>query len=377
MLPHRVRAALERLEDRTTPSTFAVVGDSLIVTGTEGDDRFAFVAGATSHQVTLNGESFTVTPGVINSVYADGLGGNDSAELRAGEGFDLFVADPRGGLMVGGNYFVGLSNFPTTVAYGSPSDLAVLRDSEGDDTFLAFPEFATLYDNATFSSTAIGFGTTQAFGESGGNDYALLFDSAGDDTFTSSPGFSTLAGAGFSNSANNFESVDALAGTGVDVAYFYDSPLDDSFTSLPGYATMTAAGYGNSASGFDEVTAFFGAGGDDTAYFFGSVGRDGLFANSTETTLSGEGYRSGAVGAVVTFVDLTQGGDDFATFYDSVGDDTFVGVGNSASLSGPGFAVSATGLEAVTLFGLFGGTDTQFISPPLGYLFASDGFANG
>lgn len=375
--PVRTRKSLrlETLEDRMTPATFVLQGDTLLVTGTEGADSFKFTAGTTSHTATMNGESYTIDPSQISTIVVDGLGGTDSSELNAGEGADTLVLDPTGGVLIGSNYLVSLTSFEENTANGQSDDYAILNDSVGNDTFVGSPTQAALYGGG-FINVANGFGSVDGVAGNGGSDLAILNDSVGNDTFTSVAGYASMQNSvnSYFLSASSFAEVQAIATTGDDIAYFFDSAGVDSFAAFPTIGVMNYSGGAiASASGFNAVSAFLNS--NDTGYFFGTTQDENLFANSVEASLQRDGFISTIIGGNIT-ADLTQGGADKAFLYDSMGDDTLTASGGDLVLTA-GRSVNLTGFESVEAQSIFGGTDTQFITAPLGFILATEGFVNG
>ena len=99
----------------------------------------------------------------------------------------------------------------------------------------------------------------------GGSDVAILRDSDGDDTFKAEPTTAKLAGDGFFNRVNQFRHVYAYATLGDDIAKFYDSTGDDTFVGTDDSAKMYGDEFYNQSKNFRYAHAF------STARFRGST----------------------------------------------------------------------------------------------------------
>ncbi|MGL4555492.1 MAG: hypothetical protein ACRC33_30350 [Gemmataceae bacterium] len=367
------RPSFLSLEDRTTPATFDLQGDTLLVNGTDADDRFTFTAGTAAHEVTLNGVSYSVDPGLISTVSFLGNGGHDSAEVTGGEGDDTALLRHREGALIGPGYLVAWADVAEVDANGAPNDYAILKDSAGDDTFLGTPAESTYYGTG-FANTARGFGSVDGLSEAGGSDAAIFRDTEGDDTFTAMPNYANLHGAGYSIGASGFTSYDATASGGSDTAYFFDSSGDDSFSGYSNYAVMSAGGTTLSGSGFDAVIAEFNNNGNDAAYLYGTEGDEAFNGNELDATLTGAGFSVMVSNAKVVNADVTQGGTDAATIYDTSSDDRFEAAGPSGALIGLNLSILTLGFDSIDLKQVLGGTDTLYLLAPLDYAFTVEGF---
>ena len=387
--------------DNTPSGPYAIVGTTLTVTGTTGDDSFVFFAANGVYTVTLNGQTWTFSAGQISQIIFNSAGGTDSATLTGSAGVDQATLRPGLAQLIGAGYAVTLNGVAHVSLVGGANDTVSLFGAAGADTFEAHPDHATLtgegyqfdvagfgavrangqggddvarlYDSAGndtlelhtgygflqgtgFCNYVENFARVEGYATAGGNDTAYLYDSAGDDTLTAYPTVVTLAGSGVTLVANGFDTViaNATAG-GNDVANFYDSAGDDVFTAYPTYATMAGAGYLNRANGFAHVYGYATAG-NDTAYLYGSAGADTFLAKPGSAYLFGTGFYNQAdgFGAVTGY---SGGGSDAAWLYDSAGDDTFVSRRDGARMSGAGFSNAAVGFLRVSAYSS-GGNDT-------------------
>ncbi|MHB8900148.1 MAG: hypothetical protein ACYC6Y_15475, partial [Thermoguttaceae bacterium] len=114
------------------------------------------------------------------------------------------------------------------VAVNGGNDTAEFTDSAGSDQFESSPAAATL-SGAGFSITAQAFDSCQVYARNGGTDTALLYGSAGNDTFVGDSTYGKLFGTGFFVRAKFFETVYARGAGGIDVGTMVDSPGNDRY----------------------------------------------------------------------------------------------------------------------------------------------------
>ncbi|MCY2925859.1 MAG: C25 family cysteine peptidase [Planctomycetota bacterium] len=381
--------------DDTPPAPYAIEGKTLTVTGTEGNDAFGFFVADGVYNVTLNGQTWTFSPGDITQIIFNSGGGIDSATLTGSASADAATLRPGLAQLIGSGYSVTLNDVAHVAVVGGANDTVSLFGTAGADTFEAHPDHAALigpgyefrvsgfgavrangqggddvarlYDSTGddtlelhtgygflrgtgFNNAVENFARIEGYSTAGGNDVASLYDSSGDDTLTARPGLVTLAGPNATLVADGFASVIAYATAGGnDVAGFYDSAGDDVFRAYPAYATMTGQGYANRANGFESVTAYAAAGGTDTAYLYDSAGADTFVARPDSSYLFGAGFRNQADGFDSVTGYSTRGADT-AWFYDSAGDDAFVSRRDGAQMSGEGYLNAAAGFKRVSAY---------------------------
>jgi hypothetical protein len=173
----RVRSTDEANNAFEQPFTITILDDpalarsgrTLTVSGTPGNDTFAFAAGRVRHAVTLNDTSLAVDTPTVDTIVFQGGGGSDAATLTgiAGGGNTLSLS-PGGGSLSGPGYAVRLSGAATVSASGGPGDTATLSDSPGSNSFVATPAYAYL-DGPGFYEQASGFQTVVALSTAGGS----------------------------------------------------------------------------------------------------------------------------------------------------------------------------------------------------------------
>jgi hypothetical protein len=368
-------------------------GRTLTVSGTAGNDAFAFTPGAVRDSLALNGTALAVDTASVDTVVFQGKGGSDSATLagRSGGGNTLLLS-PGGSSLSGPGYTVRLQGVATVRATGGPGDSAALSDPTGNDTFVANPTsaylsgggfygqaggFSTvvavssgtayLYDSAgndvfvgtpsyayltgpSFFNETAGFKTVLAYSTAGGSDIAELADSGpGGSAFVAAPTYAYLAGGGSLQEASDFHTVIGVAVPG-DTATLYDSPGNDTFVVLPGVAYLAGSGFMNQANSFKTAVAV-SQGGQDTATLYGATsGGDTLVSTPSYAYLSGAGFLS-QVSGFKTVVAVSQGSKDAAYLYGSGGSDTFVATAAYAFLRGTGYYTQVSGFHAVSAYG--------------------------
>lgn len=263
-------------------------GNVITVNGTAGDDVFAFATGS-SHQITVNGVSYSFNSSRASSIKLDGAGGNDSLSFTAGSGGISASLSAAATTVQGSGYSLTAAGFENvSVRAGSAGGTAILYDSAGDDTLVAAPQYSVL-SGAGFSLRAEGFSSVLASASSG-NDTAKFHDSAGNDTFLATPTYSRLQGQGFYLRAKGFDAVTAAANAGgYDSAYLFDSSGNDALAVSPGSATLAGSGFSIRADAFEYVNAK-ASGGTDTASFQAPAGGAQYASAASYAILSGNNY---------------------------------------------------------------------------------------
>ena len=230
-------------------------GETVIVHGTDGDDRFEFAAGD-QYRIAVNGVEYLFESGDVSSVTFDGGAGHDTSVLIGSSANDTIYMRPDSTTLVGAGYQVDVVSVERVDAYGGGgNDRAYLYDSAGDDRFYGRSTLSYVIGDGFFN-VARGFDRVDAYATAGGNDRAYLYDSAGDDRFYGRSTLSYVIGDGFFNVARGFDRVDAYATAGGnDRAYLYDSALDDYLEATGNRATLNYGASAVSVSDFAWVQA--------------------------------------------------------------------------------------------------------------------------
>lgn len=143
---HTSNGLLESLESRrlfaATAGSASMMADTLLVTGTNGNDRItvAFNADHTGVVASINGRDTLFPLGVIRSIRVDALNGNDLVMMNEARGIIGCMAWLEGGNGI--DVLVGGSG-PDVLIGGAGSDLLVGNDGDdgltgesGDDALL-------------------------------------------------------------------------------------------------------------------------------------------------------------------------------------------------------------------------------------------------
>jgi subtilisin family serine protease len=338
----------------------SVDGSTVTVTGTEGDDAFAFTAGTlgATHRLVVNGSSYEFDANRIHTVRLDGSGGVDTVTMTGTAGSETAILRVGTTTLTGAGFSVTTTNCENiAVAGGGGADAATLYDSAGNDRLVAAPTEVTLTlaDGQVFR--AGGFAKTATYA-SGGVDTAEFSDSAGDDVVAAWSTRVYMSGAGFFNDARNFDSTVARSTAGGnDRAAFYDTPGDDVYAAWKTRAYMSGDGYFNDTRFFGRTTALATEGGYDRAAFYDTAGNDVYVTWADRAVMYGTGYYNDARGFERTTALATSGGYDQAVFYDSPGNDVYVAWSDRAVIYGPGYYHDARGFDRTTAHATSGGYD--------------------
>lgn len=143
------------------------------VVGTEGNDRFTWVADA-APRFTINGVAYPVGRGTAANVTFDGRGGTDCAELSGSAGTDTAVIRPGSLELSGPDYHVQVIGAELArMEGGDGTDSATSYDSTGDDRLWAAGN-RTLLCNESAAVTLGGFEQIRARADHRGDKTAQL-----------------------------------------------------------------------------------------------------------------------------------------------------------------------------------------------------------
>jgi hypothetical protein len=220
----------------------------------------------------------------VSEVNIDGEGGADAFEGRLNGTDDDVVFRPGSVEIANPSYEIQALSETNLVKTGNGFDEAWFHDSAGNDSFVARPKAATMV-GAGFSNTAVNFDKAYAFAEAGGLDRATLFDGGGNDLFRGNPNFSVYSGNGFFNWIRAFDEVYArhTAG-GVDRAELTGSTGDDTLDVTGSVRRFSGADFKIVADRQDRVN-IVGGGGDDEADFFSMRNNDDVYGRNNYADL--------------------------------------------------------------------------------------------
>jgi len=369
---------------KISPST-SVVGSTLTITGTSGDDSLVVqFTSATAFVVILNGQGQGYDTSTVNTIIFDGAAGNDTLQvIDAGFGANTATLSQAGATVGRAAYTFSASNTEYKYLFGDAADSVTFNDTAGADQLYQLPQYTLMLDGVlSYYNQVISFGTVTSTGTTGA-DILLVFGTAGNDNYVATPTSSILTSAGLSLTGINYDSVYAFglggtdsatftggagnevfyglggygysvinndiflqylvgfaqtivnAGTGTDNAIFYDFAGNDIFTVSPSSGVMAGAGYSDRANGFDQYFAYASGGGVDTANLDGTIGNDFFTGNALTASLFQVGvYAIQAIGFEQVNVNLSStSGTDQAELIDGPGADFLNANGNFAELT--------------------------------------------
>ncbi|QEG36000.1 hypothetical protein [Bythopirellula goksoeyrii] len=233
----------------------AVSGTTVDVTGTAGDDTFAFTAGD-NHQVTVNGVTHEFASLAVTNINFVGGLGNDAIEMTGTNGDETAVMRIGQTTLTGVGYSAIATSVEQVVAYsGGGNDHTVLYDTVADDVYVLRAASATMYGDGYYHE-ARGFVRSVAYANAGGYDRAVFYDTAGDDVYVARTDLATMTGNGYYDEARGFDrSVAYATKGGYDTATLYDSAGDDDVLAADWGARITGAAFWSEARGFDAIVA--------------------------------------------------------------------------------------------------------------------------
>ncbi|MEZ6119673.1 MAG: S8 family serine peptidase [Pirellulaceae bacterium] len=239
-------------------STFAYSlhhdGDRVDMTGSADPDRYT----SNEQYAQMTGAGFHNQATGFKTVYADGAGGDDVAELRDTAGDDHIRTGQAMARIMSDQYYSYAASFETITiqATGQGVDRVFMYDSPADDPCVGTPEYAEM-SGADFDVIARGFARVFAYSANGGHDSAMMLDSTGNDIFVQNHAWSVLKGTAFWNYIEGFDHIAASATHGFDEVRILcrDEPGTLSATSDTS-TQYTTAQQQTGFTGFDTLVGF-------------------------------------------------------------------------------------------------------------------------
>jgi subtilisin family serine protease len=334
-----------------------LVGSTLTVTGTAGDDAIIFQAGDT-HRLSVNGVEYAFDAMLVNRFVIDAGPGNDAVEFHGSAANEQATLRQNDARVVSSAYqFHAIGAETVRMDSGGGLDQVAFYGSAANEQYVGHS------NRAMFSGTDFRFDVldyaSYLVRSGGGLDKATFYDTAGDEWYIGRANKVQFSGAGFHHEAINFSSTLAYSTGGNDSATLHGSQADDVYVAWADRAFMTGAGYHNDSRGFSRTLAY-AIGGNDQVTFYDTPGDDTFAAWSDRAILAGEGYYHDARGFARARAYGTTG-IDVAMFYDTPGDDSYLGRGNQGTMSGAGYrndafnfdsftATASTGFDTATLY---------------------------
>jgi subtilisin family serine protease len=321
-----------------------LVGSTLTVTGTAGDDAITFQAGAT-HRLSVNGVEYTFDAKLVNRFVIDTGTGNDTIEFHGSAVNEQTTLRQSDASVVSSAYHFQATDAETVrITGGGGLDQVAFYGSAANEQYIGHS------NRAMFSGTGFRFDVldyaSYLVHSGGGIDKATFYDTAGDEWYIGRANKVQFSGAGFHHEAVNFSSTLAYSTAGNDSASFHGSDADDVYVAWATRAFMTGAGYHNDTRGFARTLAY-ASGGNDQVTFYDTAGDDTFAAWSDRAILAGDGYYHDARGFARARAYGTTG-VDVALFYDTADDDIYLGRGNQGTMSGAGYRNDAFNFDSFT-----------------------------
>ncbi len=402
----RIVAAADGYDPSTQSVNLIDIGLTNLVP-TAGDDIFVVEYGANGNddvRLTMNGQTYRLSPSILSSFSIAGLSGHDQITVRHagglafanvnlandsvfadsvfslfGTGFesiilegnnsgdmvtvngssqdDVFELFDTGSRISNGEVDVEIVDFSNVWVDGGPGgfDSAVVFDSLGDDRFALAPN-NSIFNRSDFRLQLTNFSDVRAFSQNGGYDTATL---RGNEYYANGV-FANMKMADANLNARGFDRVDGYQDGATGQAYLLDSAQDDLFVSAPTSSYLTGSGFFNVAHSFSNVTGIASVG-LDRAIMNDSPGDDTFYGEPTRAVLKNSNYRTQANQFDRVTV-LATSGENIATLRDSAGDDTYIATEEYALLQSAnnlnylrGFdrvhATSSTGFDKAVLRG--------------------------
>ncbi|NMC19472.1 MAG: hypothetical protein GYA33_03535 [Thermogutta sp.] len=287
-------------------------------------------------------------------------GGDDVADLYDTDGKDFLVGTPLWSRITSADYdyFVRAKGFAEVRAHALDSglDSAELRDSAGDDTFIAAPQLASMAGHR-YKIQADGFEQMVGRSLSGGNDVAYLRGSDGAESLSGAPGAIAVAGGDFAQAAYGFRETTVYSMGGSDSASITDTAGDDEFVMAPRLLTFQAGGHNLRIQGYARTEVTASQGGNDVVHIYDSAGDDNFGGGRGAVTMTGRGYTLTANLFDYVHAYSLAGGNDQAALQDSAGDEIFVGRPTLTRLSGSDYTIRLREFEQVDATSDNGGND--------------------
>jgi hypothetical protein len=337
-------------------SNSIIGGTDFAVTGTAGNDTFAFYAGASpsAWTVTVNGVKQNIPTGTTG-VAIDGVSGTDTLWFYGSNGAVIADLGYEQGSFQFNGYALSFANLDyVTVSGASGSDTATLHNSAAVDTFQGLSGQAQLTAPGK-ALTVKNFKSVTAQG--GFHDTAVMFDSPnGGSSYTAGPSGVNFVGSGFNYTAAGFTAVSAYAAAGkTNTAVFNSTDGADVLIASSLGAQYVGSGFAYDVWNLSSITGNGGAG--DEARFYGSSGGNTVLNLSPTQALQTEAkytLRGNNYGKFVSYV--YPDSNTSATITGSAAVEHAVATSLGAQLTGAGLDLSAWTYKHINIVGA-GGAD--------------------
>ncbi len=266
---------------------------------TAGDDLFWALPGY-SLMVGSNPSYINEVIGFGPSITANSTTGFDVAQLIGSSAVEAYVGGVASSSLTGPSINFVANGFDQNYGYsGGGADTAVLNGSSGTDTMYGFNAYSILVAS-NILQYVVGYTDVTGNAGTGTGDIAILYDSQGDDTFVAGPTTARLSGPGYSYRANGFDQVHANAFGGNDTATFDGSTGNDVFYGYSTHAQLYSSGvYFLQTNRFELTHVNLSSGsGNDLAFLFDGLLNDQFTASGNQAELI---YANGARNRLTAF----------------------------------------------------------------------------
>ena len=327
------------------------IGTKIDVIGTAGNDNISFAAG-TTHQLIINGVTYSFNANTVSQINIDTRDGNDSVQLTGTSAAENIVIDGTNAMFSGNMYTVAVINTEYLVIDGkSGNDTFRYYDTIGDDSVTVRTGEISIASQRFFAQVT---DATKFFAymDRGGNDSAVLYDSPDNDTLNVSANYVLFKSGGTTSQLYSFESliVHSVNG-GNDTATMTDSTgtnlFTGSFESMKRYSDNQYI----ETRGFTQVNLTAVYGGSNTVRLEDSIGDDTLYISSSGVTLNGANYGISARGFDFVHTASINGGNDKIMIYDTHKAQKVTAARNMISMVDSLHTFEADGFKEIWAFG--------------------------
>lgn len=357
--------------DLRLTNAVSVVGTTISVAGTSGDDSIHFEAGSSEHTLTFNEIMYRFSAESHDEFHIDGKGGNDTATLHGTTGDDVLNANATKATLAGDAYQITINDFSSVLVEGQGGqDTANLYGSDSSDRAEIGKHYGLLQSTeAGYFNSAKGFRDVNVYAGVGGSNVAVINGTTTADLVSLSANQSVMTDtdASYASLANGFEVVYAYSNGGDDIVSQYDGNTNDQFIGTKSYSLLRSitGEFSNYAFGFKTTKAYSANGGNDLAFLYDSAADDiAEFGSDYGQLGSTDGsFLNRAEGFSRVLAYAFFGGNDSVIFHDSAGDDRFYGLPEYAMMfdATGSYSNLALGFESVEAVSNNGGHDQAFL----------------
>ncbi len=323
-----------------------------------GNDSIEFLAYEGTSTLIGNGDRIAIYSGDqfklsfgFDTTEVDARGTGNRAFLNDSALDDTFTIDNLSLDLTNEQYSVSATGFQiqnvNSITGGSDSATLYSRGDNG----LAFSAsgFTAIINDGNFARVN-DFASTTVFGSGTIGELAFVRDSAGDDSYLAHAEGIRVEDAGSVRRFNGFTASTVIFSTGDDQVEFAGSAADDAVGGNTSQLRFTnSSSFNHFVRGFDSAQVD-GGGGNDVITLLDSAGDDQLTVTQNGLTFANANSEVVVDNFRTQFVSSVNGGRDSVTFIDSINDDSFISDSNATIMrNSTGFFSRATGFNSVTV----------------------------